>query len=58
MKLICIQLTTKEIAARMNLSHRTVEEYSRNIKDKIEAKNTVGIALYALKNHLVNENEI
>lgn len=58
MKLICVQLTTKEIADRMKISPRTVEEYSHNIRDKIDAKNIVGIALYALKNSIVNFSEI
>ena len=57
-KLICLQLTTKEIADKMKISTRTVEEYNRNIKEKIDAKNSVGVALYALKNKLVNADEI
>lgn len=57
-RLISFQLTTKEIAGKMNISTRTVEEYSRNIKEKIDAKNTVGIALYALKNNIVSASEI
>jgi DNA-binding NarL/FixJ family response regulator len=55
---ICFQLTTKEIADKMKISPRTVEEYSHNIKEKIDAKNTVGIALYALKNNIVSASEI
>jgi DNA-binding NarL/FixJ family response regulator len=57
-RFICFQLTTKEIADKMKISTRTVEEYNHNIKEKIEAKNTVGIALYALKNNIVSANEI
>lgn len=57
-RLVCFQLTTKEIADKMKISSRTVEEYSHNIKEKIEVKNTVGIALYALKNNIVTANEI
>jgi len=57
-RLISFQLTTKEIADKMKISTRTVEEYSRNIKDKIDAKNTVGIALYAYKNNIVSASEI
>jgi DNA-binding NarL/FixJ family response regulator len=57
-RFICFQLTTKEIAGKMKISSRTVEEYSHNIKEKIEAKNAVGIALYALKNNIVSSNEI
>lgn len=57
-RLICFQLTTKEIADKMKISPRTVEEYIHNIKEKIDAKNTAGIALYALKNNIVSANEI
>jgi DNA-binding NarL/FixJ family response regulator len=57
-RLICFQLTNKEIADKMKISSRTVEEYSHNIKEKIDAKNAVGIALYALKNNIVSANEI
>lgn len=57
-KLVCMQLTFKEIADKMNISQRTAEEYSRNIREKIEAKNVVGIALYALKNNIVTPDEI
>jgi len=57
-KLICLQLTTKDIAGKMKISPRTVEEYIQNIKQKIDAKNMVGIALYALKNNIVSANEI
>ena len=53
-KLICDELTTKEIADKMKISTRTVEEYSQNVKEKIEAKNLVGIALYAIKNNIVS----
>jgi DNA-binding NarL/FixJ family response regulator len=57
-RLICFQLTTKEIAHKMKISTRTAEEYSSNIKQKIDAKSNVGIALYALKNNIVSANEI
>ena len=57
-KLICLQLTTKEIADKMKISTRTVEEYNHNIKEKIDAKNSVGVALYALRNNLVSADEI
>jgi DNA-binding NarL/FixJ family response regulator len=55
---ICFQLTTKEIADKLKISSRTVEEYSHNIKEKIKAKSLVGIALYGLKNNIVSPNEI
>jgi DNA-binding CsgD family transcriptional regulator len=53
-KLICKQLTSKEIADKVGLSYRTVEEYRGNIEKKIGAKNSVGIALYALKHGIIS----
>ena len=52
-KLICKQLTAKEIADRIGLSFRTVEDYRRKIQKKIGAKNVVGIAIYAVRNSLI-----
>ena len=48
-KLICKQLTSKEIAVKTDLSFRTVEDYRRKIIKKIRAKNSVGIVIYAVK---------
>lgn len=56
-KLVCLELSIKEIADRMKISTRTVDEYCRNVKEKIEAKNSVGIALYALKNNIISADE-
>ena len=58
MKLICKQFITKEIADQLNMSIRTVEEYSHKIKEKIDARNMVGIALYAIKHNIVSLQEI
>lgn len=58
MKLICKQITTKEMADEMYMSTRTIEQYIHRIKEKIEAKNMVGIALYSIKNGIVGLHEI
>lgn len=57
-RLISFQLTTKVIAGKMKISTRTVEEYSRNVRLKIDARSNVGIALYALKNNIISSDEI
>jgi DNA-binding NarL/FixJ family response regulator len=49
-KLICKQLTAKEIAEVMDLSYRTVEDYRSKIINKIGARNSIGIVIYAVKN--------
>ena len=56
-KLICTQLTNKEIAHSLGFSKRTVEEYRRKIQEKIQAKNAVGIVLFAIANAIVVVNK-
>ena len=48
-QLICMQLTTKEIGEKLFMSPRTVEGYRLKILEKLEAKNTVGIVIAAIK---------
>jgi DNA-binding NarL/FixJ family response regulator len=52
-RLVCQEYTNKEIAALLGLSARTVESYKENIQEKMGAKNSIGIAMYAVKNKLV-----
>jgi len=52
MLLICEQLTNKEIAQKLNLSTRTIEGYRDRIQEKIGAKNSAGIVIYAIKNNI------
>lgn len=49
-KLICKELTNHEIAERLSLSPRTIESHRQRILDKIGAKNTVGLVIYAVVN--------
>lgn len=51
-RLICEQKTNKEIASALKLSVRTVESYRENIQEKISARNSVGIVIYAIKNKI------
>jgi len=51
--LICKELTNKEISERLCLSIRTVENHRDKILEKIGARNTVGIVMFALKNNLL-----
>ena len=45
--------TTQEIAENFAVSLRTVENITRSIKKKTEAKNLIGILVFAIKNELV-----
>jgi DNA-binding NarL/FixJ family response regulator len=50
---MCHELTSKEIADKLELSTRTVEWYRVRIMEKIEAKSATGIIIYAIKHNLV-----
>jgi DNA-binding NarL/FixJ family response regulator len=52
LRLICEGLTTAQIAERIFLSDRTVEGHRTRIMEKIGAKNTAGMVVYAVKNGL------
>jgi DNA-binding NarL/FixJ family response regulator len=51
-KMICEELSTKEIASRLNLSSRTIDGYRERILEKMNVKNSAGIAVYAIKHGL------
>ncbi len=49
----CTEKNHKQIAEEMNLSHRTVDGYRDSLFKKLNVNTRVGIALYAIKNGLV-----
>ncbi|MBV9988638.1 MAG: response regulator transcription factor [Chitinophagaceae bacterium] len=50
---VCTEKTYKEIAAEMKVSHRTVDGYRDSLFRKLQVSSRVGIAMYAIKSHLV-----
>lgn len=50
--LICQEKTNKEIADELNLSIRTIEGYRDRIFEKIGARNSAGVVIYAIKNKI------
>ena len=52
LKLICSDLTYKEIADRMHLSSHTIEGYREALFEKLAVKSRVGLVLYAIKNKI------
>ena len=57
-KLICEELTNKEISDRVFLSVRTVEGYRQKILDKMNVKNSVGLVVYAIQHGLYSPADI
>ncbi|AUC86260.1 DNA-binding response regulator [Polaribacter sp. ALD11] len=53
LRLVTRELSTGEIADRMNISHHTVESYRKKLLRKLNVKNSVGLAMYAVKYKLV-----
>lgn len=53
MKLACTEMTYNEIAEVMMLSPKTIDNYRQNLFQKLNVKNRVGLAMYAIKNKFV-----
>lgn len=52
-RLLCKQMTTREIGYNLNLSERTVEQYRSNIMRKVNAKTLAGVIKFAIQNGLI-----
>jgi len=50
---ICSEMTYKDIAAKMFVSPRTLDDYRNNLFEKLKVKTRVGLVLYAIRNRLV-----
>ena len=54
LKYACTEMTYKEIADKMFVSTRTVEGYRDALCEKLDLKTRVGLAMYAIKNKIVD----
>lgn len=52
--LICQELTTTEIADKLCLSPKTIENHRSRIMDKTGVRNTAGLVVFAIKNKLID----
>ncbi|NJO88154.1 MAG: response regulator transcription factor [Chloroflexia bacterium] len=53
LKLICNGYSTNEIADKLFLSSKTIDNYRSKILQKTEVKNTVGLVIYSIKNGII-----
>jgi DNA-binding NarL/FixJ family response regulator len=58
LKLVCQQLSTKEIADTLFISPKTVETHKTNLMIKTCVKNMAGLVIYAVQNNIVDADEI
>ncbi|MFL5746279.1 MAG: response regulator [Niastella sp.] len=54
LKLVCSEMTYKEIAEKMFLSARTIDGYRDALFEKLNVKSRVGLVLFAIKTNIVN----
>jgi DNA-binding NarL/FixJ family response regulator len=53
LKLVCTEMTYKEIADKMHLSPRTVDGYRDALFQKLEIKTRTGLVIFAIKHNIV-----
>jgi DNA-binding NarL/FixJ family response regulator len=53
LRLVCTELNYREISEKMFVSHRTVEDYRTALFDKLKVRTRIGLAMYAIKNKIV-----
>ncbi|WP_457617169.1 response regulator [Lutibacter sp.] len=53
LRLIALQYNSKEISNELHISINTVETHRKNLISKLNVKNVVGLAIYAVKNNIV-----
>ena len=51
---VCSDKTYKQIAKEMNLSPRTIDTYRDNLFKKLNIKNRTGLAMFAIRNKLID----
>ncbi|OSY88107.1 LuxR family transcriptional regulator [Tenacibaculum holothuriorum] len=53
LRYIANEKSSVEIAEQLNVSLKTIETYRRNLYRKLQVKNVVGLAMYAVRNNIV-----
>ena len=54
LELICRGNTNSEIADKLNLSPKTVDNYRTNLLQKTNTRNSAHLVMYSIKNHLID----
>lgn len=53
LKLVCTEMTYKEIAQRMGMNPRSIDGIRDNLFNRLDVKSRVGLAMYAIRHGLV-----
>ena len=57
-KMVCREMSTKQIANSLFISSRTVDNHKKNITNKTQTKNFVGVILFALKINAISLEDL
>lgn len=57
LELICQEYTSAEIADKLFISARTVENHRKSLLEKTAVRNTAGLILFAVKNKLIDPDQ-
>lgn len=57
-KMVCREMSTKQIANSLFISSRTVDNHKKNILNKTQTKNFVGVILFALKINAISLEDL
>jgi len=53
LKLVCTELTYKEVAMKMKLNPRAIDNLRDNLFEKLSVKSRIGLAMYAIRHGIV-----
>lgn len=53
LRLTCTELAYKDIAEKMNLSPRTIDDYRQSLFNKLKVHSRVGLVMYTIRNGIV-----
>lgn len=57
-KMVCREMSTNQIANSLFISSRTVDNHKKNIMNKTQTKNFVGVILFALKINVISLEDL
>lgn len=57
-RLICMQLTAKEIGHELFISEKTVDFHRQKLVEKMGVRNMTGIIIYAIKNRIIDVADV
>ncbi|AWI26789.1 response regulator transcription factor [Flavobacterium pallidum] len=57
-RLIGHEMTSTEIARKLNVAHSTIETHRQSIMEKTGSKNFIGVLIYALRNNYIHIDDL